>query len=165
MKIALASDHTGFEQLVELSDYLELLGHTVHNFGPESLNPDDDYPDFIIPAARSIANGEYEVGIVLGGDGQGEAMAANKIKGIRCAVIYGPAMPQRVVDINGRVSHNPYEVVRLTRLHNDSNMLSLATRFMAFNDVKNIIKLWLETPFSQEERHQRRIDKFKQFGS
>ena len=165
MKIALASDHAGFEQLNELATYLESLGHQIENFGPKNLSPDDDYPDFIIPAAKSVASGESERGIVLGGDGEGEAMSANKIKGVRCAVFYGPAVPRKVVDIKGRVSHDPYEIIKLTRQHNDANMLSLAARFTTVADMKHIVKLWLETPFSNEERHRRRIGKLDGLGS
>jgi ribose 5-phosphate isomerase B len=165
MKIALASDHAGFEQLKELADFLESLGHEVVNLGPKSLNPDDDYPDFIVPAAKAVATSECERGIILGGDGQGEAMAANKIKRIRCAVFYGPAVPRKVVDVKGRISHNPYEIVNLSRQHNDANILSLAARFVVLEDMKQVIKLWLETPFSNEDRHKRRIDKINELGS
>ncbi|MEX1059067.1 MAG: RpiB/LacA/LacB family sugar-phosphate isomerase [Candidatus Saccharimonadales bacterium] len=165
MNIALASDHAGLEQLKELSSYLESLGYEVKNFGPKNLNPNDDYPDFIIPAAKAVAVGECERGIVLGGSGQGEAIAANKIRSIRCVVFYGPAVPRKVVDAAGRTSHDPYEIVRLSRQHNDSNMLSLAARFITVEDMKSVIKLWLGTPFSQEDRHQRRIGKINGLGS
>ncbi|HSX17997.1 MAG TPA: RpiB/LacA/LacB family sugar-phosphate isomerase [Candidatus Saccharimonadales bacterium] len=165
MKIALATDHAGYEQLKELSAYLESSGHDIKNFGPTSLKPDDDYPDFILPAAKSVATGECDRGIILGGSGEGEAMAANKIKGIRCAVFYGPAVPRRVIDAGGRTSHDPYEIIRLSRQHNDSNMLSLAARFVALSDMKQVIKLWLETPFSDEERHKRRLGKINKLGS
>ncbi len=165
MKIALAADHAGLEQLKELLAYLESLGHEVRNFGPSKLDPQDDYPDFIVPAAKSVASGECDKGIVLGGSGQGEAIAANKIKGIRCAVFYGPAVPRKVIDAAGRTSHDPYEVVRLSRQHNDANMLSLAARFVILEDMKQVIKLWLDTPASKEERHQRRIGKLDGLGS
>lgn len=164
MKVTLATDHAGFEQSKELASYLESLGHEVKNFGPKTLNPSDDYPDFIIPAARAVAAGEYERGIVLGGSGQGEAMAANKIKGVRCAVFYGPAVPRKVVDATGRTSHDPYEIVRLSRQHNDANMLSIAARFVTVADMKQVVKLWLDTTFSNEDRHQRRIGKIDGLG-
>lgn len=165
MKIALTGDHAGFTHLKELAEYLESLGHEVHDFGPKKLSPDDDYPDFIVPAAKAVASGQCERGVVLGGSGQGEAMAANKVKGIRCAVFYGTAVPRRVVDVSGRVSHDPYEIVRLSRQHNDANMLSLAARFVALSDMKHVVKLWLETPFSKEEHHRRRIKKIDELGS
>jgi ribose 5-phosphate isomerase B len=159
MTIALSTDHTGLEQLRELQEYLEGLGHECKNFGPTNLTPDDDYPDFIFPAARAVADGQHERGIILGGSGQGEAMAANRVPGVRCAVFYGPAVPRKVVDVTGRISHDPYEIVRLSRIHNNANMLSLAARFVGLQDMKLVVKLWLETDFSDEERHKRRIDK------
>ena len=159
MKIALASDHTGFEQLKDLQDYLESLGYECHNYGPASLNINDDYPDFIFKAAEAVANGTCEKGVILGGSGQGEAMAANRLKGVRCAVFYGPAVIGRIIDANGRVSSSPYEIVRLSRQHNDANVLSIAARFVSLTDMQQVTKLWLETPFNEEPRHVRRIDK------
>src|ERR1700690_2700943 len=126
MTIALASDNAGFEQLKQLQEFLEPLGHKCHNFGPVTLTPDDDYPDYIFPAAKAVASGGCERGIIMGRSGEGEAMAANRIKGVRCAIFYGPAVARRVVDAHGKTSHDPYEIVRLSREHNDSNMLSLA---------------------------------------
>lgn len=159
MKIALATDHAGLEQLKELQAYLEDLGYACQNFGPTTLKPGDDYPDFIFPAAKAVASGEFEKGVVIGGSGQGEAMAANRVTGVRCAVFYGPAVPRKVVDASGRVSHDPYEIVRLSREHNDANMLSLAARFVSLQDIKLVVKMWLDTDFSNEERHSRRITK------
>jgi ribose 5-phosphate isomerase B len=159
MNIALATDHAGFEQLKELALYLESLGHSCQSFGPETFVVDDDYPDFIKPAAESVVRGECERGIILGGSGQGEAMAANRIKGVRCAVFYGPAVPLRIVDASGRESRDPYEIIRLSREHNDANMLSIAARFVSLADMKHVIKVWLDAPFSNEERHKRRLKK------
>jgi ribose 5-phosphate isomerase B len=162
MKIALASDHAGVEQLKELQRFLETLEHNCSNFGPQNFNKDDDYPDFIRPAAIAVANGECEKGIILGGSGQGEAMVANRVKGIRCVVYYGPVVPLRVVDSEGRQSRDAYEIIRLSREHNDANVLSLAARFVELKDMKNVVKLWLETNFNNEERHARRIKKIDQ---
>lgn len=159
MNIALATDHAGYEQLKSLQAWLESLGHTCHNFGPANLQPDDDYTDFVKAAAKAVASGEYQGGIIMGGSGQGEAIAANRLRGIRCAVFYGTAVARKVVDASGRVSHDPYEIVKLSRQHNDSNMLSLAARFLSLEDMKNATKLWLETPFSNEARHSRRNSK------
>jgi ribose 5-phosphate isomerase B len=164
MKIALASDHAGFEQLEELEMFLKEAGYQVVNYGPKTLDPTDDYPDFIVPAAEAVARGACEMGIVLGGDGEGEAIVANKLKGVRCAVFYGVAVPKRVVDAGGRVSHDPFEIIKLTRLHNDANMLSMGARFVSNEDMKHVAKLWLETKFSGEERHQRRNDKVNELG-
>jgi ribose 5-phosphate isomerase B len=159
MKIALATDHTGYEQLKDIKEYLESLGHDCEDYGPASLNISDDYPDFIFKAAQAVAQGSCERGIILGGSGQGEAMAANRLKGVRCAVFYGPAVVGRIIDANGRVSSSPYEIVRLSREHNNSNMISLAARFVSLMDMKQVIKVWLDTPFTEQPRHVRRIDK------
>jgi ribose 5-phosphate isomerase B len=162
MRIALATDHTGFEQLKQLQVYLESLGHECRNFGPQEFMPNDDYPDFIRPAAEAVGKGEFERGLILGGSGQGEAMTANRIQGVRCAIFYGPAYPLGVVDAEGHESRDSYEIIRLSREHNDANILSLAARFVSLEDMKQAVKLWLETDFSGEERHQRRIEKIDQ---
>lgn len=159
MKIALATDHTGFEQLKQLQSFLEDLGHECRNFGPPEFVPNDDYPDFIRPSAEAVGRGEFERGIILGGSGQGEAMVANRVHGVRCAVFYGPAVPLRVVDAEGHESRNAYEVIVLSREHNNANMLSLAARFVSLEDMKHVVKMWLETDFKNEERHARRINK------
>lgn len=159
MKIALATDHAGYDQLQEIKKWLESHGHECHDFGPSGLNPDDDYPDFIMPAARAVADGGFERGIIFGGSGQGEAMAANRIKGVRCAVFYGPAVARSVIDNEGHNSRDPYDMIRLSRQHNNANVLSLAARFVSLEDMKTVIRLWLETPFSGDERHTRRITK------
>jgi ribose 5-phosphate isomerase B len=164
MKIALASDHTGFEQLADLQEFLESLGHECANFGPQTLEVNDDYPDYMFKAAEAVAKGICQKGIVLGGDGQGEAMVANRLKGVRCGVFYGPAVTGKAVDISGRIANSPYEIVRLTRLHNDANMLSIGARFVALKEMKDVIKLWLETDFSGQARHIRRIDKLDRLG-
>lgn len=163
MKIAIASDHAGYQASLDLTEFLTNLGHAPVNFGPVKLDTKDDYPDYIFPAAKAVANGECERGIVIGGDGEGEAMAANRIKGVRCAVFYGPVNPKGVVDAGGRVSHDTYEIIKLSRLHNDANMLSLGARFITYVDMHHAVKLWLETSFSGEARHTRRnlkLDKY-----
>ena len=159
MKIALASDHAGYEQLKEIKKFLEAEGHNLQDYGPKKFDSGDDYPDFIYPAARAVASGQCRAGIILGRSGQGEAMVANRVKGVRAAVFYGPAVPRKVVDSHGRTSHDPYEIVKLARSHNDANMLSLAASFVSLDDMKQVIRLWLETPFSDEPRHNRRIKK------
>ena len=156
MTIALATDHAGFDQLKELQKWLESEGHSCRNYGPTQLNPDDDYPDFIFPAARAVSAGEFDRGIIFGRSGEGEAIAANRVKGVRCSVFYGPAVTRRVIDAQGHTSHDPYEIVKLSRRHNDANMISLAASFVPLEDMKQVIKLWLETPFSADERHKRR---------
>lgn len=159
MKIALSTDHAGMELLGQLQQYLESLGHECVNYGPDTFQPEDDYPDFIFPAAEAVTSGECEVGIIMGGSGQGEAMAANRVKGVRCAVYYGPAQPVGVVNAEGHTAGDEYEIIRLSRQHNDANMLSLAARFLSVEEVQKVVTLWLKTPFGAVERHQRRIAK------
>lgn len=159
MNIALASDHTGFEQLKQLHAALESEGHSCVSFGPKSLDPADDYPDYIRPAAEAVGHGACERGIIIGGSGQGEAMTANRVFGVRCAVFYGPAVARAVIDVDGATSKDPYEILRLSRKHNDANMLSLAARFLSMDEIIKASTLWLSTDFSAAERHRRRIAK------
>ncbi len=159
MKIALGTDHAGFEQLKQLKEYLIAEGHECQDFGPASFDAADDYPDFIFPAARAVANGECEAGIILGGSGQGEAMAANRIKGVRCTLFYGTAVAKTAVDAEGTQSDDPYEILKLSRQHNHANVLSLSGRFLSLDEMKQAIKTWLDTPYSDEERHTRRVRK------
>lgn len=163
MRIALSTDHAGFEQLKQLKTFLESLGHSCQNFGPKKLDPDDDYPDFIIPAAKALSSGEYDFGVILGRSGQGEAMAANRIAGVRCAVFYGPATAKNAVDASGETSQDPYEIIRRSRLHNNANMLSLAAVYVDFEEMKKVLKLWLDTPFDGG-RHARRVAKIDEVG-
>jgi ribose 5-phosphate isomerase B len=159
MKIALSTDHAGFEHIKHLKEFLEAQGHDCQDFGPTSFNEADDYPDFIFPAAQAVARGECEVGIILGGSGQGEAMAANRIKGVRCTVFYGPVVAKTAVDAEGNVSEDPYEILKLSRQHNHANMLSLSTRFLTIEETKQAIQTWLAAPYSEDERHVRRVRK------
>jgi ribose 5-phosphate isomerase B len=162
MKIAIATDHTGLAYggvIDAVVEHLESLGHQCINYGPETLDMNDDYPDFMFPAARAVASGECQLGVIIGGSGQGEAMAANRIKGARCAVFYGEAVAKNSVDAEGHVSRDPYEILRLTRQHNHSNMLILATRFLSLDEVKTALSVWLETPYSNSQRHVRRVHK------
>lgn len=161
MKIAITTDHAGFKSLQLLDVYLRSLGHEIINFGPKSLNMDDDYPDFMFPAAKAVASGQCERGIIMGLSGQGEAMAANRIKGVRCALFYGPMVAKNEVGVD-ETSHDPYEIIRLSRQHNDANVLSLSGRFLSLDEMQTAIKIWLETPFSGIERHARRIKKLDQ---
>ncbi|HET9098101.1 MAG TPA: RpiB/LacA/LacB family sugar-phosphate isomerase [Candidatus Saccharimonadales bacterium] len=163
MRIAITTDHAGFEALQSLQVHIESLGHTCLSFGPEHFDPQDDYPDFMFPAAKAVANGDADAGVILGGSGQGEAMAANRIKGVRCAVFYGPVAPRHPIDAHGHVSDDPYEIIKLSRLHNDANVLSLGSRFLDMEEMKLAVSVWLEMSFSGEERHLRRIGKLDEF--
>jgi ribose 5-phosphate isomerase B len=159
MKIALSTDHAGFELLKQLESLLTQQGHQCVNYGPQSFDAEDDYPDFIFPAANAVASGECGRGIIMGGSGQGEAMTANRVKGVRCALYYGAVQATGAVDAKGGAAQDEYEIVRLSRQHNDANMLSLAARFLTQSDIENAVAIWLETPFSGIERHSRRIAK------
>lgn len=159
MKIALTTDHAGYEALRSLKTFIESLGHECFEFGPQNFNVDDDYPDFMFPAAKAVAHGECDRAIIMGGSGQGEAMAANRIKGVRCAVFYGPVVAKSAVDAGGTISDDPYEIIKLSRQHNDANVLSLSGRFLSHEEMETALKIWLETPFSGAERHSRRIKK------
>ena len=138
MKIAIASDHAGFQYKGRIRDFLEGLGHKVTDFGTHSEEP-VDYPLFIRPVAEAVGRREFDRGIVLGGSGNGEAMVANRIKGIRCALCWDT------------------ESARLARQHNDANLLSLGQRMMNVEAALQIVQIWLETPF-EGGRHQRRIE-------
>lgn len=151
MKIALATDHAGFEKLKELRNYLESKGHECVDYGPKNFDAADDYPDFIIPAARAVANGDCEVGIIMGMSGQGEAMAANRIKGVRCGLYYG--------SVSAQDSDDSSMILKLNREHNNANMLSLGARFLDQSQIEKAVDIWLGTNFSNEERHVRRLAK------
>ena len=138
---------------------LELAGYECQDFGPEQFNIDDDYPDFIRPACESIVAGNNECGIIFGGSGQGEAMVANRYPGIRCTVWYGPSTPIEAVDAVGTLSSNPYEILKLSKEHNNANVLSIAGRFVNDAEALKVAILWLNEVFHGEERHTRRIAK------
>ena len=142
-KIILATDHAGFELKEEIKKFLTEEGYEVEDIGAFEFDKKDDYPDFIVPAAKKVASDSNNKGIIFGASGQGEVIAANKIKGIRAA-LYN----------SGNI-----EIVKLSRTHNNANILSLGARFLTKEDAKKAVKLWLETDFSQEERHKRRIKK------
>ena len=137
MKISIGSDHAGFEYKEKIKVLLSSLGHEVRDFGTDSTEP-VDYPLFIRPAAEAVARGECERGIVLGGSGNGEAMVANKVRGVRCALCWS------------------LETARLGRAHNDANVLSIGQRMIPEDLALEIVKVWLVTPF-EGGRHVRRI--------
>jgi ribose 5-phosphate isomerase B len=139
MKIAIASDHAGFEYKEKIKKYLEKKGHEVTDFGTDS-DERCDYPDFIAPAAGAVANGECERGIVLGGSGNGEAMAANRIRRVRCAVCWNT------------------KSAKFASAHNNANMISLGQRMMPIKTAYAIIDTWLKTEF-EGGRHIPRIEK------
>jgi ribose 5-phosphate isomerase B len=162
MKIYIGSDHVGYEWKEILKKYLEelALGYEIIDKGAFSYDENDDYPDYITPVAESVSKDEGSMGIILGGSGQGEAMCANKTKGVRAAVFYGEVLPKDSVDVAGGKSNDPFEMVILERQHNDANVLSLGVRFLSIDEAKFACELFLKTEFSSEERHMRRIKKF-----
>ena len=159
MKIAITTDHAGFEALKELRLHLESLGHECVDFGPTAFDAEDDYPDFMFPAAHAVADGTCDVGVIMGGSGQGEAIAANRVKGVRAALFYGPVIAKVAIDAEGTMSDDPYEIVKLSRQHNNANVLSLSGRFLSMDEMKQACEIWLATPFSDAQRHARRVAK------
>ena len=148
MKIFIATDHAGYEMKEAIASYIEKeLGYTVADMGAHQNDPNDDYPDFIRLAAEEVSHDPTgSRGIILGGSGQGEAIVANRYPKVRCAVYYG----------------GPLEIVKLSREHNNANMLSLGARFMSTDEAKTAVKLWLESTFLEEERHARRLKKLEE---
>ena len=142
MRIHIATDHAGLDLKNTIKDYLTEQGHDVTDHGAYDHDPADDYPDFIMPCAKAVSKDTQSKGIILGGSGQGEAMAANRIRGVRAAVFYD----------------GPEDIIKLSRHHNDANILSLGARFLNKQKLFDIIQIWLSERF-EGGRHQRRIDK------
>lgn len=140
-RIAIAADHAGFHLKASLRHFLEAGGYRVIDLGTENDRP-VDYPDYIRPAAQSVATGNCDVGIVLGGSGNGEAIVANKVKGIRCALCWNE------------------ESARLAKEHNDANVISIGARMVSEETAQKIVDAWLSATF-QGGRHQIRIDKIE----
>ncbi|MBI2598993.1 RpiB/LacA/LacB family sugar-phosphate isomerase [Candidatus Curtissbacteria bacterium] len=145
MKVFIASDHAGFELKKALVAYLKSKGLEVRDCGNEVFDKDDDYPDFIYPCAKNVGENLGSLGIVIGGSGQGEAICANKARGVRAALYYGAKL----------------DIIKLSKEHNDANILSLGARFLTEDEAKEAVDLWLSTKFSGEERHARRIAKIR----
>ena len=145
MRIAIGTDHAGFEYKEQVKHYLQDQGHEVRDFGTDSTES-VDYPLFIRPVAEAVASGEYERGIVLGGSGNGEAMVANRVSGVRCALCWSA------------------DTAKLAREHNNANMISLGQRLMSIETAIEIVRIWLETPF-EGGRHERRIAQIDSPGS
>lgn len=159
-RIYFASDHAGFLLKQALINYVSALGFATDDLGPFAVDPEDDYPDFVARLASAVASEPGSSGIVVGGSGQGEAMAANRVSGIRAAMFYGPQCAILPLEENGSMDTDGFSIVRLARAHNDANVLSLGARFVSHEDAQEATHLFLTTPFSGSERHQRRIAKF-----
>ena len=145
MIIALGTDHAGFELKETVKKFLEDNGYEVKDFGAHEYDALDDYPDFIKPAAQFVSENDA-MGIIFGGSGQGEAMAANRYKGVRAVVFYD----------------GPDEIIRLSRQHNNANILSFGSRFIESSRAIELIKMWLDTNF-EGGRHQQRIQKLESY--
>ena len=146
MKIYIASDHAGFEQKNKILDFLNNKfadKFEVIDIGPKEYDKDDDYPDYIFPCAEEVSKDKTSFGIILGKSGQGEAIAANRVKGVRAIVL--PA--------------ENIEIINLGRKHNNANILSIGSGFLSFQFIEQAIDVFLNTEFSYEDRHIRRIDK------
>ncbi|MEO7588760.1 MAG: ribose-5-phosphate isomerase [Arachnia sp.] len=143
MRVHIATDHAAFELKNYLVEQLGRAGHDVVDHGAETYDAVDDYPMFVIPCAEAVA-AESGIGIVLGGSGNGEQIAANKVKGIRAALAYNS------------------EIARLAREHNDANIISLGGRMQSLEDAWEMVDVFINTPFSGEKRHQRRIDQISE---
>ena len=139
MRVYLGSDHAGFELKGALIDWLTKAGHEAVDCGPSSYDPADDYPPYVMRAANSAVNDPGSLGIVIGGSGNGEQMASNKIRGVRAALAFSD------------------ETARLARFHNDANVLSLGAREYPIDAAVGFAKVFVETPFSNAERHARRL--------
>jgi ribose 5-phosphate isomerase B len=145
MRIHIGSDHAGLEFKNELVTHLVMNGHDVTDHGPYEYDALDDYPDFCIPCAEAVAKDSTSVGIVLGGSGNGEQISANKVKGIRAALVWS------------------LETAKLAREHNNANVISVGQRQHTAQEVKDFIDLFLITKFPGDERHVRRIQKISNY--
>lgn len=146
MKVYFATDHAGLELKNRLVEYVKTLGHEAIDKGASDFNTEDDYPDFISLAAREVSSDPESRAIILGGSGQGEAVVANRFPNVRAAVWYG----------------GNQDIVKLSREHNDANVLSIGARFVSEDEAKDAVRTWLETKFSGDERHVRRVKKIEE---
>ena len=145
MRIHIGSDHAGLELKGALVEYLKSKGHEVTDHGPHQYDALDDYPDFCIPAAKATIKDKGSLGIVLGCSGNGEQIAANKVKGVRAALAWS------------------VETAKLAREHNDANVVGIGGRMHTIDECKAIIDAFIETPFTNDERHIRRIKKIAKY--
>jgi len=165
-KVYVAADHAGFELKQTLLRSIAAAGYPIEDLSAPALDPDDDYPDVVMRCAEKVAeeNALSEkaqvFGVVIGGSGQGEAMAANRLGGIRAVVFYGPVPAHSALEREGSHSVDGFDIVRLVRQHNDANMLSIGARFVSPADAEQAVRLFISTPFSDAPRHARRLAKF-----
>jgi len=148
-KIFISGDHAGFKIKEKVILWLEKSGYKVKDCGPYEYNKSDDYPDFVMPMSKEVSKNKNYRGIIIAGSGQGEVIASNRIKNIRTAIYYGGISPNKIL--------------RLSRAHNNSNVLSLGAFFINEKEIKNAIKIWLNSPFSEDIRHKRRLKKIEKY--
>ena len=160
MKVYLAADHAGLRMKAALLEHVHMMGHDVEDLGAFSFDPEDDYPDFVTPLAKQVVSEVGSIGIICAGSGQGEGMCANRVPGARAAVLYALVPATEALDKEGARSEDGYDVVRLARKHNDANILSIGSRFISMEEATEAVRVFIETPFSGDERHVRRIAKF-----
>lgn len=159
-KIYFAADHAGFALKNALIEHLTTLGYAVEDMGAHTFDREDDYPDTVTLLARRVADEVGARGVIVGGSGQGEAMCANRVPGVRAAVFYGPMRVTEALEIEGGRSQDGFDLVRLARRHNDANVLSIGARFVSGEEAEEAVHMFLETPFSDSPRHARRLAKF-----
>lgn len=148
--VHVGADHAGFYLKKVIIDYLKKLNYEVIDHGAYEYDEFDDYPDFVAPVGRAVSDHPNGIkGIVIGGSGQGEAMVVNQFPNVRAAVFYG-----------NKIFQNS-DIIKLSRQHNDANILSLGARFLTAGEAKDAVRVWLNTPFSGEYKHIRRIKKIE----
>jgi ribose 5-phosphate isomerase B len=145
MRVHLGSDHAGFELKQQLVDHLRTAGHVVVDHGPQAYDPQDDYPPYCLKAAAAVVADDGGLGVVIGGSGNGEQIAANKVEGVRCALAWS------------------LETARLGRQHNDANVVSVGARMHTLDEALSFVDAFLAEPFSHDPRHQRRIDMLTEY--
>ncbi len=145
MRVHLGSDHAAYELKDHLAGWLEQRGHEVVDHGPRAFDPDDDYPPYVLRAAEAVAADRGSLAVVLGGSGNGEQIAANKVRGVRAALAWNE------------------DTAKLAREHNDANVLSVGARMHTADEASRMLEVFLETPYSGQARHQRRIDMISRY--
>lgn len=145
MRVHIGGDHAAYDLKTALVTHLEALGHEVVDHGPSSYVPGDHYPAYVVPCAEAVAADPDSLGIVLGGSGNGEQIAANKVRGIRAALAHSE------------------ETARLSREHNDAQVVSIGARMTSVEAAKRYVEVFLDTPFSHDPRHQERIDMLRRY--
>ncbi|MCG5462929.1 ribose-5-phosphate isomerase [Micromonospora sp. NPDC053740] len=145
MRVYLGSDHAGFELKVHLANHLAMQGYDVVDVGPHSYDPDDDYPTFCLHTGDQVVADETGLGVVIGGSGNGEQIAANKVAGVRAALAWS------------------VETAQLARQHNDANVVAIGARQHTLDEATGIVEAFLNTPFSGNERHARRITQVAEY--